>query len=104
MPTLREFISFPMASGHRVNLAERIGINYKDFSIFLLEDDTGDHTEAIVRELRDKAVDINKEVFRLWLKGNGLKPVSWATLVGVLQDIGLTGLAGDIQQVKCPES
>jgi hypothetical protein len=90
-----------MASG-KVNLAERIGTGYKDFSIFLLEDDTGDHTEAIVKELQGKAVDISKEVFRLWLKGIGLQPVSWATLIGVLEDIGLNELAYDIQEVKCP--
>jgi hypothetical protein len=92
-----------MASG-KVNLAERIGTGCEDFSIILLKDNTGDQTKAIVKELRDKAADINKEVFRLWLKGNGLQPVSWATLVGVLQDIGLNQLAVGIQHVKYPES
>jgi hypothetical protein len=92
-----------MASG-KVNLAHKIGTKFTDFGILLLEDDNGDRTEAIVRELRDRAEDINKRVFRLWVKGEGLKPVSWATLVGVLQDIGLNTLASDIQQVKCPAS
>ena len=98
-PTLREFISFPMSSG-RVNLAQRI-CRFHDFGIFLLEDDNGDRTEAIVREHRDSAEDINRNIFRLWVKGKGLKPVSWATLVDVLQDMGLYILARDIKQVKC---
>ena len=101
MPTLREFISFPMASG-RVNLARRIGTEYTNFGILLLEDDNGDHTDAIVRELQNRAEDINTKVFCLWVKGEGLKPVSWATLISVLQDIGLSSLAKDIEHVKCP--
>ena len=98
VPTLRQFISFPMASG-KVNLAQRIS-RYDDFGILLLEDDNGDRTDAIVRELHERAEDINKRIFRLWVKGEGLQPVSWATLVSVLQDVGLNALARDIQQVK----
>ena len=73
-----------------------------DFGIFLLEDNNGDRTEAIVREHRDRTEDINRNIFRLWVRGEGLKPVSWATLVDVLQDMGLYILARDIKQVKCP--
>ena len=102
IPTLREFISFPMASG-RMNLAQKIGTAYENFGIFLLEDDGGDRTDAIIRELDRRAEDINKRIFRLWMKGEGLQPVSWATLVGVLQDIGLNTLAGDIEHAKCPK-
>lgn len=90
-----------MASG-RVNLAETISTAYENFGILLLKDDNGDRTDAIVREHQQKAEDINKRIFRLWVKGEGLQPVSWATLVGVLQDMGLKTLAGDIQQIKCP--
>ena len=89
-----------MASG-KVNLAQRIS-RYDDFGILLLEDDTGDRTDAIARELLYRAEDINKRIIRLWMKGEGLQPVSWATLVSVLQDVGLNTLSRDIQQVKCP--
>jgi hypothetical protein len=102
VPTrMQEFLCFPTASGN-VNLAEEISTHYEKFGIFLLEDDTGDHTEVIVKELRGNAVDITEEVFRFWLEGNGLQPVSWATLIGVLKNIGLTKLAYDIQQVMHP--
>ena len=56
VPTLRKFISFPMASG-KVNLAQRIS-RYDDFGILLLEDDNGDRTDTIVRELHERAEDI----------------------------------------------
>ena len=104
VPTLIEFIRFPMGSGKvNVNLAQKIGTSYEDFGILLLEDKNGDRTDAIVRELHERAEDINKRIFRLWLKGEGLQPVSWATLVGVLQDIGLNTLARDIEHAKCPQ-
>jgi hypothetical protein len=89
-----------MASG-KVNLAQKIGTKYIDFGIHLMEEDNANWTKAIVREHQSSAEDINTEVFRLWLKGaEGLKPVSWTTLSCVLHDIGLSELAGNIQQVK----
>ena len=88
-----------MANG-KVNLAQRI-VRYDDFGILLLEDDNGDRIEAIARELHERAEEIIMRIFRLWAKGKGLKPVSWATLVSVLQEVGLMALAEDIQQVKC---
>ena len=102
VPTLREFIRFPMGSG-KVNLAQEIGTSYEDFGILLLEDDNGDRTDAIVREFGKKAEDVNKRIFRLWVKGEGLQPVSWATLVDVLQDMRLDTLARGIEHVKCPK-
>ena len=95
MPNLPAFISFPMASG-KVNLAQRIGTDYSNFGILLLKDNRGVRTDAIVREHRERAEDINKAIFCEWLKEEG-KPASWATLVDVLQDIGLETLARDIQ-------
>jgi hypothetical protein len=79
-----------------VNLAEVIGTEYTSFGILLLEDYSGERTEAIMRELRHRAAAINIEIFRRWVKEEGLKPVSWSTLVGVLEDIGLNVLAGDV--------
>ena len=86
-----------------MNLAQAIGTNYTYFGIFLLEDNNGDRTDAIVRELHERAEDINAAIFRLWVRGEGLQPVSWGTLVSVLQDMGLNTLASDIEHVKCPK-
>ena len=91
-----------MLSG-KVNLAQKIN-RFQIFGIIILEDDDGDRIDAIMREHRDRVEDINMSVFRSWVKGEGLKPVSWATLVDVLQDVGLNTLARDIKQVKYPMS
>ena len=87
-------------SDGKVNLAEKIGVNYYDFGVLLLEDDDGDQITAIEKELGKNAADINRQVLRLWLKGKGRQPVTWATLVAVLQDVELVELAKGIKVVK----
>ena len=96
VPTLPKFISFPMTTGSKVNLAEKIGAEYDAFGILLLNDDSGDATEAIIQQYQKDAKKINVQIFRLWLKGNGRQPVSWDTLVCVLMDMGREKLASNI--------
>ena len=83
-----------------MNLPEKIGVDYNALGVLLLKDNDGDRITAITKELRGNAADINLEILRLWLKGKGRLPVTWATLVAVLQDIGLKKLAKDIEAVK----
>ena len=98
-PTMMEIIRFPLKDS-KVNLAQEIGIKYFEFGTFLLEDATGACISALKKELRDNAEDINREIFQKWLSGGGKKPVSWETLIAVLEDIGLSELAKSIAEVK----
>ena len=52
--------------------------------------------EVIVREHRENAARITLEILRLWIGEKG-KPLSWNTLINVLNDIGLGTLASDIK-------
>lgn len=99
VPTLPELISFPM-SNKKVNLSEKIGTNYNEFGVLLLDDVDGQTVHAIEKELKLNAKDINRRIFELWLRGKG-KAVSWSNLVAVLHDIELHRLADSIKQVKC---
>ena len=81
---------------------EIVGTNYKKFGVLLLEDNTGELLRAFERELGRNAGEINIRVFNTWLSGKGRKPVSWDTLVTVLQDIKLNKLAKDIKKTKLP--
>lgn len=98
-PTLPQLLSFPTSSGANLNLLQEIGVKYSDFGIFLLDDRTGQKMENIVEKCHKDPVAINHEVFRLWLIGNGRSkyPVTWSTLVTVLETIGLMKLAKEIQ-------
>ena len=70
------------------------------FGIQILEDGDGERMNAIENELKCNAERINIRVFQLWLQGRGRQPVTYATLVTVLQDIGLNKLAKDIRDAK----
>lgn len=85
----------------KVNLAEKIGVKYHDFGVLLLNDNSGDVISFIEREQRGCACSINREVFKMWLKGTGRQPVAWDTLVAVLNDIGMNKLANDIDYMTC---
>ena len=79
----------------KVNLAEKIP-DYWDFGVLLLDDHSGDQIAAIEKEQGKSTVDINRQILRLWVQGKGRQPVTWTTLVTVLQDIGLVTLAREI--------
>jgi len=66
----------------------------------LLNDDTGTITDDIERELR-KVFDINFEVLKRWIRGSGITPVTWETLVVKLKSIRLTELARKIECFLC---
>ena len=80
----------------RLNIFEKIGSNYKDFGSLLLNDERGEKVQAIAKEHMGEAKSINREIFREWLRSRGASPVSWRTLIDVLNDIGLKTLATDI--------
>ena len=63
----------------------------------LLEDENGVQIAAIEREQERRTMDINREIFRLWVQGRGRQPVTWATLVAVLREIRLMTLASEIE-------
>ena len=82
-----------------MNLAKKVGAHYFELGVMLLQDD-GEQITAIENELRGNAERINYRVFQCWLRGDGLQPVTWDTLVTVLQDMDLAKLAHKISVVK----
>ena len=71
---------------------------YRQFGIMLLEDETGDITESIIAKHKDDLEAINIEITIKWLQGRGRSPMTWETLVTVVEEIGLKGLAFKIRQ------
>ena len=70
-------------------MIEEVGVKYKLLSNSLLKNKNGNIAKSLEKEHGKDAEDINYEIFRRWLEGGGLVPVSWATLIDVLEDIGL---------------
>ena len=94
---MRELKKFP-GKGGSFNILQRIGANYKDFGIFLLKDDDGAKTSAIVKQERGDVDEINQAIFQKWIDGKGML-CTWKTLVECLQDVDLNSLANDIDEV-----
>ena len=87
----------------RINIPQEIGINYYQFGLLLLEDDTGTRIHALTHKHMKDAEQINMEVLQQWLAGRGKHPITWKTLSEILQDIELNTLAREIEAVKCHE-
>ena len=88
---MMDIICFPLQDS-KVNLTKEVGTNYRQFGILLLEDQTGAHISALVRELMKNTQDMS-------VSRKGRHPVSWETLISVLEDIGLNQLAKSIRDV-----
>ena len=84
----------------RINIPIEISTKYYQFGVLLLKDETGARMEAIIHKHMKDAEQINQEIFKQWIAGKGEEPVTWGTLVEVLQDVELTDLASDIADVK----
>ena len=96
-PNLPQLLNFGSSN---VNIIEQIGARYHDFGTTLLRDGTGCIVDAIQKEERYNAADINRKVLTRWLKGQGRNPVSWATLATVLDECKLTEIAKTIRSEK----
>ena len=97
-PILPMLISFKCKNGEKINVLEKIGVKYFDFGVLLLNDKDGCKVSAIEYKNMREAKSILTDIVKLWLQGVG-RPVSWKTLVEVLEDIGLHRLSEDIQSL-----
>lgn len=68
---------------------------YSKFGHLLLEDKFGIEIMKI-KENNRYVRNINREICRQWLLGNGRKPVSWSTLISVIRETGLITLAENL--------
>jgi len=98
-PTLIELIRF-RGKEKRINVPQQIGTNFMKFGILLLEDENGARIQGIVHDCRGNSEQITMTILQEWIAGQGKLPVSWDTLIEVLQDIDLGTLADEIEAVK----
>ena len=98
-PTMIELIRFRGRS-RRINIPLEISTKYYQFGVLLLKDETGARIGTIIHKHMNNSEQINHEILEQWIAGKGEEPVTWGTLVEVLQDVELTELASDIADVK----
>ena len=102
-PTLIECIRF-RGKDRRINIPQEIGVQYHQFGLFLLEDNTMAKVNSLAHKHKNDVEQINSEIIQQWIAGRGKLPVNWKTLTGVLHDSELHTLAEEIETVKCEHS
>ena len=90
-PTLLLLLQFPTKL-RKLNIIESIALQHSMLSILLLNDDI---TKAVGQSSRD-SFRITFEVLKQWIQGKGRTPITWETLVKVLESIDLRVLAREI--------
>ena len=95
-PTLPELIDFKTGT-ENMNILKHIGTLYNDLGILLLDDKAGTVTKAIEKQCHHVVYDINLQILRQWIQGEGRQPVQWSTLIDVLKKIELSVLAKKIE-------
>ena len=86
----------------RLDLPQRVGDNYANFGIFLLEDRTGSRVDAIEDDCLGKSDRIMRKILQEWVGGRGAA-LTWDTLVKTLRDCKRNMLADHIQATKLIE-
>ena len=90
-------MAFPMLDGSKINILTQIGVHYDVFGIFLLNDNDGSVTDALKETCMRDSDEINLEISRKWLQGEGKLPITWVTFLRVLKNIDMKPLAFDIE-------
>ena len=87
---------FQLPDGTTIDILDKIGAHYKYLGLILLQDEDGAITEQLESENRGYAADIKRAIIRRWLRGEGKMPVTWRTLIEVLETMKLKLLAQDM--------
>jgi hypothetical protein len=96
--TMSIICNFPVTTKNIItaNIPREVGIKYLEFGTHLLQDRTGAFIRSLEAEQNRNSELINQRILEQWLKGEG-RPISWATLVEVLNIIKLGELAKQIE-------
>ena len=99
-----QLLFFKLKDGNFLNIPREIGKDYYDFGILLLQDGSGAHVRALEHELYRNGEEINKRILEEWLGDDvtvlGKEPMTWSTLIEVINNIGKGELAAKIRETS----
>ena len=95
-PTMPQLIRFETVNGPIINIINNIGADYEQLGILLLNDTTGTKIRALIEQYNRNSGTITTHILREWLQGRGATPVSWKTLVEMLEAVNLFTLSHQI--------
>ena len=80
----------------KLKLPVKLGANFHNFGIFLLDDTIGTRVRAMELKHRGDGEAIVRDILCQWLEGRGIS-VSWSSLITTLKEIDQNVLARDIE-------
>ena len=80
-----------------MKVIDAVAHKWERFAIRL--DFTFGDIKRIEKECHSQPVDACQHVVGEWLSGKGRKPISWSTVIEVLEEIDLSALAKDLATV-----
>ena len=97
-PSLAELSVLRTAKGQKIKIIKRLAPNWRNVGILLDFDKSGTELDIIEKNHQTNLIACSQAMFQHWLKGNGLTPCSWRTLIDVLRDCDHQALAKEIQE------
>ena len=96
-PSLAKLSVLRTAKGKKIQIIKRLAPNWRNVGILLDFDQSGTELDIIEKTHPTDLIACSQAMFQHWLKGNGLTPCSWRTLIEVLGDCDQQALAKEIQ-------
>ena len=78
-----------------LKIPQKVGAEFMQFGILLLDDEDGTHIDALEDECNRKCERIVRKILAEWVRGRG-RALSWKTLSDTLRECSLSSLADDI--------
>ena len=94
-PSLKLLLKFP-SKGINIDLISKISCKYHKLGLWLLGEENVEKIESLEIQHHYNVERITTEIFKMWIRGTGRKPISWDTLIQVLQDADLHNLADEL--------
>ena len=96
-PSLAELSVLKTGKEKKIHIIKRLSPYWRNVGTVFNFDKTGNQVDIIDGKYRGDPEACCQAVLQHWLKGNGVKPCSWRTLIEVIEDCTQEVLAEEIQ-------
>ena len=98
VPSLTLLTQMKTREGEKIEIINKVASKWKYIGVLLDFDKVGLTLQQIEADRGHEGVEsCCRAMFQHWLEGNGVQPVSWATLLEILEDCLFTELAERIK-------
>ena len=87
------------ADGKKIRIISTVASKWQELGDQLEFDEFGAKLDAIKTKNHENPEACCREMFQHWLKGNGVKPCSWRSVIELLEDCDFEVLAGQVNYI-----